>query len=142
MAKLTPQEYAEKWSRRTSAAGADMQRGIERTQQAPGALAAAAQPALVANWNNAIQSGRWAKRVAGVSLQDWKTATISKGVPRVAQGAQQAQSKMATVAQSLLPAVDAAAAQARAIPKVTIEDSVNRAATYMRAMRAYKERSA
>jgi hypothetical protein len=118
----------------------DIRRGIERVTVAPGQSAAANQEAMQRNLNESIDSGRWARRVASVSLQDWKTAATTKGLQRVASGAQAAEGKMQRVAQELLPAVDAAAAAARQIPKVTIEDSINRAATFMRQMRQFKER--
>ena len=140
MARVTPQEYADKWKRRLSQSTEDVRRGIERVNVAPGAAAAANQAAMLQNVQNAITSGRWARRVSGVSLQDWKGAAINKGIARIPGGAQAAEAKMARVATELLPAVDAAASAARAIPKLTIEDSVNRAATFMRQMRAFKER--
>lgn len=139
MARVNPQEFADKWRRRIGAATEDMRRGIERTTVAPGERAAANQDAMINGINEAVNSGRWARRVRGVTLQEWKDATINKGVGRVAQGAQAAESKMVRVAQELLPAVDAAAAEARALPKVTIEDSINRAATFMRRMREFRE---
>lgn len=134
MARVTPQEYAEKWARRLRGATEDIRRGVERVDTAPGERAAAAQDALLANFAEAVNSGMWANRVRGVSLQDWKQATINKGIQRIGQGVETAQPKMAQVASELLPAVDAAAAAARALPKVTLEDSINRMATFAREM--------
>lgn len=138
MARTTPTEYAEKWRRRLGGATEDVRRGINRVQQAPGQQAAAAQTTMLANLTESVTSGRWAQKVSGVSLQDWKSAAVDKGIPRIASGAQAAEGRMAQVAQTLLPAVDAAAAAARQIPKTSIEASVERAATFMRAMRQYK----
>lgn len=141
MARVNAQEYAEKWKRRLSGATEDVRRGIERTTVAPGAAAAAASDAMLRNLTSSVTSGRWARKVGAVSLADWKGAAITKGIARIPSGAAAAEAKMARVAQTLLPAVDAAAAAARAIPKVTIEDSVNRAATFMRQMRQFKEQA-
>lgn len=138
MARVTPQEFAEKWRRRLSGSTEDMRRGIERVTESPGQKAAARSDAMLAGVNEAVQSGRWARRVASVSVQDWKEAAINKGIARVGSGAQAAESKMARVAQELLPAVDAAAAKAKQIPKDSIEGSIERAATYMREMRNFK----
>lgn len=140
MARTSPTEFADKWKRRLSGSTEDVRRGIDKVTIAPGQQAAAAQDAMLTNLNEAVTSGRWANRVASVSLNDWKTAARDKGVARIATGAAAAESKMAQVAQTLLPAVDAAAAAARQIPKVTIEDSIQRAATFMRQMREYKLR--
>lgn len=140
MAKVTPQEFADKWSRRLGAAGEDIRRGIARTTEAPGIAAAAQQAVMLQNVTAAVSSGKWARRVGAVSLQDWQKSTTEKGIPRIATGAQAAQGKMARVASELLPAVDAAAAMANALPKGTIEDSVNRAATFMREMAKFGDR--
>ena len=140
MARVNAQEYAEKWARRTRAATEDVRRGVERVDTAPGELAAQNEAALVQNFVESVNSGRWAARVRGVSLQDWKAATIDKGIPRIAQGVESAQPKMARIAAELLPAVDAAAAAANALPKVTLEDSIQRMTTFVRKMAEFKGR--
>lgn len=134
MARVTPQEYADKWQRRLSGAGEDIRKGIAKVTVAPGIAAAAAQDLMAQNTMAAITSGKWARRTAAVPLQAWKDAASNKGVARVAQGAQAAQAKMAATAQWLLPAVDAAAAAANALPKGGIENSIARAAAFMRNM--------
>jgi len=134
MARVTPQEYAEKWARRLRGATEDIRRGVERVDTAPGELAAANQDALVQNFVESVNSGLWASRVRGVSLADWKAATIEKGIARIGQGVEAAQPKMARIAAELLPAVDAAAAAANALPKVTLEDSIQRMTTFVREM--------
>ena len=140
MARVTPAEYAEKWARRTRAATEDVRRGVERVTTAPGELAAQNEAALVQNFVESVNSGRWAARVRGVSLEDWKKSTIDKGIPRIGQGVEVAQPKMARIAAELLPAVDAAAAAANALPKVTLEDSIQRMTTFVRKMAEFKGR--
>lgn len=134
MAKVTPQEYAEKWARRLRGATEDIRRGVENVTEAPGEKAAASQDALLQNFVESVNSGLWASRVRSVSLQDWKAATLEKGIARIPQGVDAAQPKMARIAAELLPAVDAAAAAARALPKVTLEDSIQRMTTFVREM--------
>lgn len=141
MAKVTPVEFAEKWKRRMSQSTEDIRRGIDRVSEAPGVKAAAAADRMVQNLTESVTSGRWGRKVSEVSLADWKNAAKEKGLARVATGAAQAEAKMARIAAELLPAVDAAAAEANALPKGTIDDSINRAATFMRRMREFKDRS-
>lgn len=138
MARVTPQEFAEKWRRRLSNSTEDVRRGIERVTESPGQKAAQRQEAMLSGVQEAVTSGRWARRVGAVSTEDWKRATIDKGLSRIGTGAQAAESKMARVGAELLPAVDAAAAEAKQIPKDSIEGSIERAATYMRRMREFK----
>ena len=134
MARVSPTEYAEKWARRLRGATEDIRRGVERVDVAPGELAAQNQDALIQNFVESVNSGLWASRVRGVSLADWKQATIEKGIARIGQGVESAQPKMARIAAELLPVVDAAAAAARALPKVTLEDSIQRMTTFVRHM--------
>lgn len=134
MAKVTPQEFAEKWARRARQATEDTRRGIERVTEAPGEAAALAQDALLQNFVESVNSGLWASRVRSVSLQDWKDAAINKGIARIGPGVEAAIPKMARIAAELLPAVDAAAAAANALPKVTLEDGIARMTTFARHM--------
>ena len=134
MARVTPQEYAEKWGRRLKASGEDIRRGIDRVSVAPGEMAAQNQEALLTNFQESVNSGLWAARVRGVSLQAWQDAAKNKGLPRIAQGVDAALPKMATIAGPLLAAVDAAAEAARALPKVTLEDSIQRMNVFVREM--------
>ena len=134
MAKVTPAQYAEKWGRRLRGAGEDIRRGIERVDKAPGVAAAASQELMLQKVTEAVNSGLWAKRVASVSLDDWKKSALEKGVPRIPAGVEAATEKMEKIAEELLPAVDAAAAAANALPKGTLEDSIARSAMFMREM--------
>jgi hypothetical protein len=138
MARVTPQEYAEKWKRRLSSATEDIRKGVQKVTQAPGQAAVANTEGMRRNINEAIDSGRWARKTAAVTVDQWKTAALEKGLARIPTGAQQAEQKMARVATTLLPAVDAAAAAARAMPKVTIEDSIARVGEFVRRMHAFK----
>ncbi len=141
MAKVNAQEYAEKWARRMRGATEDVRRGVEKVTVAPGELAAQNEAALLQNFVESVNSGRWAARVRGVSLQDWQKATLDKGIARIGPGVEAAQPKMARIAAELLPAVDAAAAAANALPKVTLEDSIQRMTTFVRKMAEFKGRA-
>jgi len=138
MAKVTAAQWLDKWGRRLNAASQDITTGVNNVQTAPGQAAAAAQDRMLTNLTAAVSSGLWAKRVSGVSLSDWKNAMTTKGIPRIAAGVTQAQKSATGVITNLLSAVDNAAAQANAIPKGGIEQSIQRASTFMRAMSASK----
>jgi len=66
MAKLrvTPAEFVEKHNRRTKAALEDLRRGVEAVTEAPGAKAAAKADKMRANLLEALDSGKWQRRVA------------------------------------------------------------------------------
>jgi hypothetical protein len=138
MAKITPQEAAQKWSRNLGAASADIQRGIERVDQAPGAKAARQKGLYVQRVQQ--QADKWANNVANVSLGEWQKAAIEKGVPRIADGAAKAEGKMAAFMNDLLPHIDAGKARIDAMPKGSLADSKNRASAWIDHMASFRRR--
>ena len=140
MAKLTAQEFADKHARNLKASVTDITTGVQRVTQAPGVAAAAKQQKMLANLTSRIQDGTWARRVAGVSLQDWQTAMINKGVGRIASGIDAANGKVVAFATQLLPAIDSAKAKINGMPDLTIEDSINRMSTFIREMSKFRKK--
>ena len=138
MARLTPEEYASKQARNLKNSLPDIRSGIERVSTAPGASAAAAQARMKDNLIRSIDDGRWAAKVRGVSLEEWKSAALTKGVDRIAQGIDQAHDKQVQMAGRLLAAVDSAAQKSNALPKGTIQDSIARMTTFVEDMHKFK----
>lgn len=134
MAKVNAKQWLDKWGRRLNAAGPDIKAGIQRVTEAPGVKAAAASDRMLAAITESIQSGHWANRVSSVSLGDWQAAMVDKGIPRLTQGVAGAQKNKERQITALLDNVDAAAAEAHALPKGGIEQSIARATAFMRAM--------
>lgn len=134
MAKVNAQEFREKHARRLKQSTADIERGISRVSVAPGKQAAAKAEKMKTNIVKAIDSGKWAKRVGAVSLTDWQSKAITKGIPRIASGIDAAAAKVESFASKLLPAVDAAVNKVKALPDLTLEDNINRMTTYCREM--------
>ncbi len=134
MARVTPEEFAEKHARRLKGAVEDIRRGVEKVTTAPTAQAAAKQAKMLANTTEAINSGRWANSLKAVSVEEWKSAMVDKGLPRVSGGIDAAHDKVVRTAAKLLPIVDAASAKVRAMPDLTLEDSIARASTFIREM--------
>lgn len=138
MAKLTSQEFAEKWQRRLSAAAPDIQKGIQKVDQSPTEAAAQKQDKMLANVTQAVQSGKWAAGLRRVTLQDWKKSAIEKGIPRISQGVANAGGKVAQFASELLPYQDSLKQQIASMPDLTIEDNINRMTTFVRGMSKFK----
>lgn len=140
MAKLTPAEYAEKWNRRLSQSTEDIRRGINRVTEAPGVKAAAQKDAMLANLTKAVNDGTWENQVRGVGLDDWKKSAIDKGVARIPQGVAAAAASQVTMAERLLPAVDAAVSEANKTKRGDLEANITRMTTFARSMNARKLR--
>jgi hypothetical protein len=129
---VTADEYAQDWADGLSGARAKIERGINRTTVAPGQKAAAESARYLTGVQNKVDL--WKKRVGGVSLADWQTMFKEKGLNRIAQGVTSAKPAQVQMAQKLLAEIDAAVAEANKIPKGDIEQSVQRAAAFMRRM--------
>lgn len=136
-AQKNASQVAKKWASNLGASTTSITEGVNAVQTAPGQTAAARQQLMKAKLNAAIDSGKWASRVSSVPLGDWKQAMLTKGVQRVATGAQAAEGKMTKFMNELLPVAAAISAQVDSMPKNTIEDSVARAGAAIRAMAAF-----
>lgn len=134
MARVTAAGWLDKWGRRLNAAGPDIQAGVQRVTVAPGQKAAEAQALMLQRLTEAINSGLWARQVSAVTLGDWQSSMINKAIPRISQGVTAAQKSKQARITALLTAVDSAAAVANALPKGGIEQSIARAAAFMREM--------
>ncbi len=136
MARVTPQQWLEKWGRKLQASGADITAGVNNVKTAPGQLAAQSADRALAALTEAFTSGRWQNAVAGVSLTDWQNAMKNKGIPRIAQGVTTAQQTRAPEIAALLSAVDNSVAAISNLPKGGLENNIARSTAYMRAMSA------
>lgn len=139
MAKLDPQSGTAKWVNNLSNATSSITDGVNKVSVAPGQLAAA----QVNTWLARIQQSaqKWANNVGAVSLASWKESMINVGIPRIAQGAQAKQSKYLAFAQKFYPYVEQGQAQVKAMPKVTLQDGINRAVAMIKHNAAYAGRT-
>ena len=96
---------AQRWVNGMGAAGTKVTAGVQRVSTAPGAAAARQQQVYASQV--AANAGKWARKVAAVSLASWQEATITKGIPRLASGANAAEAKMASFMSSFLPVLSA-----------------------------------
>ena len=140
MARLTPQEAAEKWARRLQGATEDISKGVARVTEAPGKKAAAKQQKMLTRLTESVNSGTWARRISAVTLEDWKRQMLEKGIARLSGGVQAAQPKSEAFMSQLLPAVDAARGKIASMPDLTVEDSIARMSAYVREMAKFKKR--
>lgn len=140
MARLTPKQAAEKQVRNLSNSVEDIRRGVDAVTESPMEKAAANSQGYLAGIQRAVQSGKWQAGLRRVTLQTWKENFKSKGIPRIAQGAQAAQAKLEAFYSDFFPFLDTAAADVNKMPKVTLEDSINRASAMIRKIAAYKRK--
>jgi len=138
--RVTASEFQEKHARRLKAALEDMRTGVQRVDEAPGQKAAQAQDKMRANLVAAIDNGKWARRVAAVPLEQWKSAMLNKGIPRVSAGIDGAAQKVRDFATQLIEHENRVLTEVDRLPAVTLEDSINRATTWIRRMAEFTRR--
>lgn len=136
MAKVTAQQWLQKWGTNLSAAAPYITSGVARVTQAPGIAAANAAPTMLANITQSVTSGAWAARVSAVPLSAWQSAMTVKGIPRLAQGITQAQSTKTNAISTFLSAVDAAVADTNTLQRGNLEQNIARSAAFQRSMSA------
>jgi hypothetical protein len=140
MARVTPEQYADKWNRRIKAAVPDIQAGVQRVTTSPGEAAALKQDKMLQRVTEAITSGKWAERVRSVTVEDWRRAALNKGIPRIAAGADGATDKMREFASQLLPYLDRVVSEVQRMPDLTLEDAIARATHVIREMSKFRKR--
>jgi len=132
--RVTPEEYAEKHARRLKASVEDIRRGLERVTVSPTAKAADSQDKMIARLTESVTSGKWARRLRAVTLEEWKAKTIGKGIGRIAAGIDAAHDKQVTFAGELLPYEATLLATVEKMPDLTLEDSISRMTAWARGM--------
>lgn len=138
--RVTPTEFADKHATNLKSSLQYMEAGVNRVTEAPGVAAAAAQAKMRANLLDAIDTGKWANRVQSVSLADWKAAMIGKGIPRVALGIDGARQKVIDFATELIAHENSLLGTIEGMPDVTLQDSINRAVTWINGMSTFTRR--
>jgi len=138
MARKTAAQVAEKWSRRLKQSTADIEAGIQAVSEAPTQKAAAKIDKMRARLIDAIDSGKVERGLNRVTLEEWKQKALRKGVPRIAQGADEAAPKVQAFMGELLPHIDSVKAQIESMPDLTLEDNLNRMVAFARGMSEFR----
>ncbi len=127
-----PQEIADKWVRNLSASTQSIQNGVNAVTEAPSTAAIAAIPRMLAGIQEAAASGKIEAGLRRVSLEDWRSKMIEKGIPRIASGAQSAKSNVTDFWQSFLPWLESGQRKLESMPRGDLEQNIARAIEMMR----------
>lgn len=138
MAAKTVQSIVDKWVRNSQAGTESAKLAVEAVTENPCALAAAKKAEYVSGVIAA--KDKWEDRLRQVTLQDWKKAMLSKGIPRMAQGIADAKPKMTKFMNEFMPFVTNAAAEVRAMPKGTLEQGIARMTAMVRKLAEFRKK--
>jgi hypothetical protein len=136
MAKVTPEQAAQRWAQGLAQAGPKIEAGVMAVTTSPGQ--AAARQKVAYTQNVAQAADKWASRVAAVPLQSWQQATIEKGTPRIASGAQAAEPKMAQFMGQFLPFVDSTVQSLP--PRGSLDQNIARMTDFVRKASRFQRR--
>ena len=139
--RLTAKEFQEKHNRRTKAASADMIAGVKRVDTAPGKLAGAQELKMKTRLSEAIDNGKWRRRVESVTLEEWKADMLEKGVGRVSAGLDRAADKVTAFAEELIAHENSLMRTVAGMPDLTLSDSVQRATAWIEGMAKFERKS-
>lgn len=132
----TATDAAGRWAQNLGASTPKIQAGVQAVQTAPGAAAASQKSKYIQNVQ--ANADKWATRVGAVSLGDWQNAVITKGIPRISQGATAAKPKFEQFLGALLPYQQTQLQALKSMPSLTLADNVNRAVTWINAMAKFQ----
>jgi hypothetical protein len=134
---LTPQQFQEKHNRRLKAAIPDITTGVQAVTASPMVAAAAKQAKMLDRLTASVNNGKWATSLRAVTLDSWKNATVTKGIPRIAGGIDGSADKVVAFATRLLPFETTLQTTVKAMPDVTLEDSIARMTAWVRGMTTF-----
>lgn len=135
---VNPTDFAARWSQGLQAAGTKITQGVNAVQVAPSVNAIKNKSKMVANFTAAVNDGTWERNTAKVDLPTWRQAMLTKGVPRIAQGAINAESKMSAFAAQLLPFEASLQATVQNMPSNSLEENIARSAAWIRGMAKFQ----
>lgn len=121
---------AQRWATNLGGATQKIQSGVEAVTTSPGQLAARQAQLWVQNTQAA--QAKFQRNAAAVSLQSWQSATVSKGIPRIASGATAAEPKVQAFMSTFLPFVQAQVNQLPA--RGNLQQNIQRSAAMIMAM--------
>lgn len=120
-------EIAKKWSRNLAGSTDSIRAGVQAVTESPTEKAARRQDAYIDGVQRAVQDGKWQRGLRRVSNEQWKEATLTKGLPRIAAGAAAAQGKMESFMAEWMPHEEALQRKLESMPRGTLEQNKARA---------------
>jgi len=134
----TPQQWADSWSAGVGGASQKYTQGIQDTTVDVVGKAIAQQASLLANFSAAVTSGEWARRLAAVGTQGWKSAAIAKAANYVT-GAAAGKTRFQNFAQQAQPFWANASAAIDGMPSGDRGSALARVGAWMDAMATFKQ---
>ncbi len=141
MAQKTAKRVSEKWGRNLAAAASDgsMEAAAQSVTESPGAAAVKKRDKLLAKLMKALEKGgKWERNTGNVSAQDWSSAFIKKGLPRIQTAATDDQPKVEQFMEQWLPFLYNVQAEVKRLPDTTEAERDARMVANAKKLRTFK----
>jgi hypothetical protein len=122
-----------RWQQGAAAGQTRYVEGVQATTKDVTGLAVRAQSALLANFNDAVNSGRWARNLQAVGTQGWKDKSVAKA-GNYSTGIAAGSDNYSSAMQTWLPRIQQAAASVSAMPSGTLALNLARANAFATAL--------
>ena len=126
MAMISASQGTAKYKSGVQGGSTAYKNGVLAVTENPATKAIAQKDKMIANWNAAINGGKWEQKLGAVTLPMWKDAASNKGANNYAASADKASVNYQAWAADAYPQIAQLQQQIQAMPKVTISDSINR----------------
>lgn len=133
-----PAAVAAKWSKNLAGSTDSIRAGVQAVTVAPTQRAAQRLDAYLAGVQQAVASGKMARKLNAHSLADWQQSMLNKGVNRVAAGATAAVPKMQAFLAKWLPYQDQLKQKLANMPRGDLQTNIQRAVTAIEHNAAFK----
>lgn len=141
MAAKDPSQVAAKWVANIQSAQSSMVNGANAVTESPAQGAIRNKQKMLTKWQAAMaQGGKWDNAMNQVTVDQWRSAYVQKGIPRIGQGAAAAQQKMANFLGQLIPFQQAGLSKIKSMPAITLSDSKARASAWIDYMATFKKK--
>lgn len=137
MAIKSLQTTVQNWTQSASTAQGRYTAGVQNTDKDPAQLAIANQAALLSGFQNAVNSGLWARRLGAVSKAQWQQTTLAKA-SNYSTGITAGESKFQQKMGQVLPVLAQVVAQVDSMPSGTPAANDQRMLFFANAMRQAK----
>ena len=141
MAIKSLQQTVQNWTSSASTAQPRFVAGVQNTDKDPAQLAIANQNALLSNFQQAVNSGLWARRLGAVSKSQWQSITVAKA-GNYSTGITAGEAKYQATMGPVLNVIGQVVAQVDSMPSGTAAANDQRMLFYANAMRQAKQSGA
>ena len=134
----SPERWLDKQLARVRVAGEDYRRGVEEVTENPAAKALAANAKRIKKLQDSIANKTWEKKMAKVSLDDWKKKAISLGAERFIPGVEANVDKIEAFIRGFQPKLSSLSSSVQAMPETTEGERDARVLAMVRGLRKLK----